>query len=163
MSVLRFLSLLILVLWIGGLAALGFVGAPTIFNVLEARDPEGGRAMAGLVFGAVLARFHRVSWILGGLLIGLLVARAALGPRPRRFGLRLWTAVAMLAMGLIAGLWIAPRIDTLRSATAGSIATLPDGDATKTEFSRLHSASTALMLATLVAGAGLVWMEMRDG
>ena len=61
MSVLRYLSLLILVLWIGGLAALGFVGASTIFSVLEARDPEGGRALAGLVFGAIFARFHHVS------------------------------------------------------------------------------------------------------
>lgn len=163
MSVLRYLSLLILVLWIGGLAALGFVGASTIFNVLEARDPEGGRALAGFVFGAIFARFHHVSWVLGGLLLGLLGARAALGPRPRRLGLRMWTAATMLAMSLIAGLWIAPRIDALRAATPGPIASLPDGDASKAEFSRLHGTSTALMIATLVAGAGLVWMEMKDG
>ena len=40
---------------------------------------------------------------------------------------------------------------------------LPDGDASKTEFGRLHGASTTLMMLTLVAGAGLVWMEMKDG
>jgi uncharacterized protein DUF4149 len=163
MSLLRYASLLILVLWIGGLATLGFIGAPAIFDVLEMRDPAGGRTLAALVFGAILARFHRFSWILGALLVGLLGVRAVLGPRPRRFGLRTWTAAAMLAMSLAAGLWIAPKIDRLRATTSGPITNLPDGDASKLEFGRLHGASTALMVLTLVAGAGLVWMEMKDG
>jgi hypothetical protein len=163
MSLLRYASLLILVVWIGGLATLGFVGAPAVFDVLEQRDPAGGRTLAALVFGAILARFHRISWVLGAALVGLLSLRAALGPRPRRFGPRAWTAAAMLAMSLAAGLWIAPRIDRLRGSTDGPIANLPDGDASKIEFVRLHGASTALMVLTLVAGAGLVWMEMKDG
>jgi hypothetical protein len=163
MSLLRYASLLILVLWIGGLATLGFVGAPAVFDVLEQRDPAGGRTLAALVFGAILARFHRISWVLGAALLGLLGLRAALGPRPRRFGLRAWTAAAMLAMSLAAGLWIAPRIDRLRGSTDGPIANLPDGDASKIEFGRLHAASTALMVLTLIAGAGLVWMELKDG
>ena len=94
MSLVRFASLLILVLWIGGLATLGFVGAPAIFDVLEARDPAAGRTLAAAVFGAVLARFHQVSWVLGALLLGVLGMRAVLGPRPRRFGLRMWTTGA---------------------------------------------------------------------
>ena len=163
MSLVRFASLLILVMWIGGLATLGFVGAPAIFDLLEARDPAAGRTLAAAVFGAILARFHRVSWVLGALLLGVLGMRAVLGPRPRRFGLRMWTTGAMLGMSLAAGLWIAPRIETLRASTSGPIASLPDGDATKIEFGRLHGASTALMLFTLAAGAGLVWLEMKDG
>ncbi|HYN09449.1 MAG TPA: DUF4149 domain-containing protein [Vicinamibacterales bacterium] len=163
MSLVRFASLLILVLWIGGLATLGFVGAPAIFDVLERHDPAAGRTVAAAVFGAILARFHRVSWVLGALLLGVLGMRAVLGPRPRRFGLRMWTAGAMLAMSLAAGLWIAPRIDAIRAAAPGPIANLPDGHATKIEFGRLHGASTALMVFTLVAGAGLVWLEMKDG
>jgi hypothetical protein len=119
--------------------------------------------LAALVFGDILARFHRLSWILGALLVGLLGLRAVLGPRPRRFGLRTWTAAAMLAMSLVAGLWIAPRIDRLRASTSGPITNLPDGDASKIEFGRLHGASTALLMLTLIAGAGLVWMEMKDG
>lgn len=160
---LRFASLLILALWIGGLATLGFVGAPAIFEALGRHDPANGRTIAAIVFGAVLSRFHRISWILGVVLLGVLGLRAALGPRPRRLGLRMWAAAAMLAMSLTAGLWIAPRIETIRATTAGPIATLPDGDTTRIEFGRLHGASTALMVLTIVVGAGLVWMEMKDG
>ena len=66
MFVLRLASLVVLAIWVGGLAALGFVAAPVIFSTLEAQDPAGGRALAGLVFGAVFRRFQHVAWVLGG-------------------------------------------------------------------------------------------------
>jgi hypothetical protein len=160
---LRFASLLILVVWIGGLATLGFLAAPAIFAVLEARDPEAGRTLAALTFGAVLSRFNRFSWILGGVLLGVLGLRAALGPRPRRLGIRMWSTGAMLAASLTVGLWIAPRIEAIRASSNGPIANLPAADPTRVEFGRLHSASTVLMVVTLLIGTGLIWMEMKDG
>ena len=162
MSLLRFASLLVLALWVGGLATLGFLAAPEIFGVLELHDPESGRALAAEVFGAVFQRFQHVAWGLGALLLAMYGTRALLGPRPRRLGLRVWTASALVAMSLAAGLVIAPRIESIRAATNGPVAGLPDGDARKTEFGRLHGLSNVLMLVTLLAGAGLMWTEMRD-
>jgi hypothetical protein len=57
---------------VGGLAVLGFVAAPMIFSALEAHDPATGRALAGLVFGAVFERFQYWAWLLGGLSMLLL-------------------------------------------------------------------------------------------
>ena len=54
MRPLRYLYVLALVLWLGGMAVAGFVVAPTTFGVLEAWDPSAGRVLAGQVFGAVL-------------------------------------------------------------------------------------------------------------
>jgi hypothetical protein len=162
MSLLRFACLLTLAVWVGGLAILGSVAAPVIFAVLEARDPAGGTALAGLLFGAIFRRFQHVSWALGGLLVLLLAVRAALGPRPRRLGVRLWTVVAMLAMSLTSAFVLAPRIDAIRTETNGALSALPDGDTRKTEFGRLHAAANVMMLATIVAGVGLMWTEMRD-
>jgi quinol-cytochrome oxidoreductase complex cytochrome b subunit len=160
--VLRFASLLALVLWVGGLAVLGGIGAPTIFAVLESHDPIAGRALAGVVFGAIFERFQYLAWALGALLLLLIGARAALGPRPRWFGLRMWTVTLMLAMSLATGLVLAPRIDAIRESVAGPVASLPSTDARQIEFGRLHGLSNVLMLVTLLGGIGLLWAEMRD-
>ncbi|MFI5178139.1 MAG: DUF4149 domain-containing protein [Vicinamibacterales bacterium] len=162
MSLLRFASVALLALWIGGLAALGVVGAPAIFDVLEAHDPVAGRTLAGAVFGAVFGRFQHVAWGIAVLVMALTGVRAALGPRPRRLGLRLWMLAGMLAISLASALVIAPRIDRLRDTTPGTIASLADTDPTKIEFDRLHGLSSGLMIVTLLAGAWLIWAELRD-
>ena len=70
---------------------------------------------------------------------------------------------SLLVLALwVGGLVIAPRIEAIRSAVNGPVAGLPDGDARKTEFGRLHGLSSALMLVTLLAGVGLMWTEMKD-
>jgi len=162
MSFLRFLSFAALAIWIGGLAVLGLVAAPAIFAALGAHDPATGRELGGIVFGAVFGRFQRVVWVIGGLLLVVLGARAALGPRPRRLGLRMWTVALMLAAGLVSSLVLAPRIEEIRASTTGAVADLPDTDPKRVTFGRLHGLSTALMLGTLVAGLGLLWAEVRD-
>jgi tellurite resistance protein TehA-like permease len=152
----------VLAVWVGGLVVLGGIAAPTLFGVLEARDPSGGTTLAAVLFGAVFRRFQQIGWMLGGALILLLIVRAALGPRPRRLAVRIWTVAAMVGMSLAGALYLAPRIDAIRSATPGLVKQLPDGDESKAEFGRLHGTSTILMLLTLAAGAGLLWLEMKD-
>ena len=66
---LRVASLVVLAIWVGGLAALGFVAAPAIFKSLEAADPSGGRVLAGLVFGSVFRNFQYVSLGLAAILL----------------------------------------------------------------------------------------------
>ena len=128
---LRFVSLVILAVWIGGLAVLGIVAAPSVFAVLEAHDPTGGRALAGLVFGAVFMRFQPVTWILGGLLIAIFAVRAALGPRPGRLAVRIWTVFVMVGISVGTTFLIIPRIDRIRNAAPGPIASLSDTDAAR--------------------------------
>ena len=158
----RFAGLLALALWIGGLATLGLVAAPALFDALTARDPTSGRELAGALFGAVFSDFQRASWIAGAALLMSLAGRAALGPRPGRFGIRMWVAAGMLAASVSSVLFVTPRIERLRSGTSGSISSLPDDDPVRLEFGRWHAVSTGLMALTLVAGAGLLWMEATD-
>jgi hypothetical protein len=99
---------------------------------------------------------------MGALLIVFLSARAMLGPRPRRFALRLAIVGLMLAMSLAGGLLIAPRVEAIRDATPGPITALPDGNATKAEFGRLHGLSNVIAILTIVAGMGLMWFEAKD-
>jgi len=159
---LRFGSLLILALWIGGLAVLGAVGAPVIFATLEHLNPVDGREMAGRVFGALLGRFLLISWALGGLLLLLLGARAALGPRPRRWGLRMWAIAFMLTLSAATDLVVVPRIEAIRDSVSGPIAALPVDDPRSVAFGRLHGLSNGLLLGALAIGLGLFWVEIRE-
>jgi len=162
-TLLRFVALATLALWVGGLAVLGGIAAPAIFDVLEARQALEGRELAGVIFGEVFARFQHASWVFGGLMLASLGARAALGPRPRHWGPRMWTVTAMVAASLAVTFVIAPRIEAIRTSVSGPVAALPDTDARRIDFGRWHGVSTGLMLATLVAGAWLLRAEMKDG
>ena len=159
MTVLRYLTVVALALWVGGLAALGGVGAPTLFSALEGRDGTAGRETAGWLFGILFDRFQQVSWVLAAVILILLGIRAALGPRPRRFGIRVWLVSLMAAMSLATSFLIAPRINAIRAEVNGPIASLPATDERKITFGRLHGLSNALMLLTVVAGLGLLWTE----
>jgi hypothetical protein len=159
---LRYLALIALALWIGGLAALGLVAAPELFDVLEARHAAGGRELAGEIFGGIFTRFQYLVWGLGGVLLASLGTRAALGPRPRRFAVRMWTVSAMLAASVATTVVIAPRIDDIRREVTGPVALLSNDDARKVTFGQLHAVSNGLMLLTMLAGVGLIWVEMRD-
>jgi hypothetical protein len=162
MTFLRYVALVALAVWVGGLVALGAVTAPELFNVLQGRDPAGGRELAGELFGGIFDRFQHVAWMLGGLLFVSLGTRAALGPRPRRFAVRMWTVLAMLLVSIATSVFITPRIDAIRRETPGTVAALTDDDPRKSTFGRLHALSNGLMLLTVLAGVGLIWVEMRD-
>jgi hypothetical protein len=162
MAVLRFLAQTILAVWVGGLAVLGGIGAPAIFRALEARDPINGRELAGVLFGEVFRSFLSASIVCGMLLIVLLAIRAALGPRPRRIGLRLWAVIGMIVLTTGTLTVLVPRMDRIRRAVPGPIGSLSPTDARRTEFGRLHALSNGLMLLTLLAGLGLVWFEAQD-
>jgi hypothetical protein len=162
MTVLRYVAIAALALWIGGLVALGAIGAPTIFSVLELRDAVHGREIAGLVFGTIFERFQYVALGLAAIVGASLGARAAIGPRPRHFKARLWTVLGLLAIGVATTFVIAPRIESIRNSVKGPVASLPDTDPQRVLFGRLHGASNGLMLLTVIAGLGLLWSEAAD-
>src|SRR5687767_9225381 len=104
MLALRYAYVLALVVWLGGMAALGAIVAPATFQVLQASAPDIGRALAGELFGQILARFHYVAYACGGIMLVSITAIAILGPRPRAFALRLAVIATMLLIALYSGL-----------------------------------------------------------
>ena len=60
MFLLRYLYVVALVLWVGGLIMAGALVAPAVFGVLQAWNETQGRVLAGQVFGDVLIR---VTWL----------------------------------------------------------------------------------------------------
>lgn len=162
MFALRFIALLTLVVWVGGLLALGTIAAPSLFDVLAITQPDGGRMLAGALFGEILRRFHMVSYAAGALLLGTLILRRVLGPAPRRFAWRAGFATVMLAASVYSGIVVAGRIAQIQASIGAAPSTLPEGDARRIEFGRLHGLSTALELVPLLGGLMLIYWEIKE-
>jgi Domain of unknown function (DUF4149) len=162
MLALRYAALLALVVWCGGLIALGAVAAPAAFDVAAARQIADGRLVAGAVVGETLRRFHQVAYLCGATLILSLVARRILGPRPRRAGIRIALAAIMLAATAYSGIAVAGRIRALQQEMRTAPSDLPATDSRRAAFGRLHATSTALLLIPVLGSLALIWWELRD-
>lgn len=161
---LRYAYVLALVVWLGGMVILGAVVAPAVFEVLQAREPEVGRLLAGAVFGAALGRFHYVAYACGAVILVTLVAMAVLGPRPASFAIRAALAGIMLGIALYSGIVVLGSVDLLQREIGANVApsSLAPGDARRIRFDQLHLLSTRLMLINVFGALVLLYWEARE-
>jgi uncharacterized membrane protein len=152
MSLLRFLMLLSLVVWIGGLIFFAFVLAPTAFQVLP------NTHLAGNVVGRALGKLHWLAIISGVvfLLSSLLYSYLTQGTA-HIFAMRHVLICLMLALTLFSQFWIIPRMDTLR-AQVSDFSTVPLTDPARVQFDALHVWSTRVEGAVLILGLVAVFM-----
>ncbi len=162
MLALRYVALLALVVWIGGLVVLGAIAAPVAFDVAAARQLAEARLVAGALFGEMLRRFTLVSYGAAIILLLTLITRRILGPRPHRFGWRTAIATAMLAASAYAGIVVASQIGRLQREIGVAPSSLPEGDQRRAEFGRLHGLSTALQLVPILGGLALIFWEIKE-
>jgi uncharacterized membrane protein len=156
MSFLRFLMLLSLVVWVGGLIFFAFVLAPTAFSVLPTTH------LAGNVVGRSLGKLHWVAIVSGivYLITSLLYSRMAQGT-VHLFAARHVLLCVMLALTLISQFGIIPRMDVLR-AQVGDFATVPLDSPTRVQFDALHVWSTRVEGAVLLLGLVVVYLTARS-
>jgi glucose dehydrogenase len=162
MLVLRYAGLVALTLWVGGLLVVGGIAAPSIFDVLAARQVANARLVAGAIFGEILRRFHVMSFACGAVLLSTLVMRGVMGPRPIMFAARVGIAFLMLAAAAYSGLIVAPRIALMQSTATVAPSSLPENDPRRVEFGRLHAISTGIQLVPLLGGLFLLFRELKD-
>lgn len=164
MLVLRYLYVLALVVWLGGMVTLGAVVAPATFQVLQSRDAESGRVLAGAVFGTALARFHYVAYACGGVILTTLVLMAVLGPRPSGFAARTTLAAVMTATAVYSGVVVLGSVDRVQQEIGAGVSpsSLPAGDERRVRFDQLHQLSTRLMTVTIAGALILLYWEARE-
>ncbi len=162
MLALRYAGLLALTVWVGGLLVLGTIGAPAIFDVLAARHVVDDRVLGGAIFGEILRRFHLLSYGCGIVLLGTLLARGVLGPRPRKFAIRLSTAFVMLAATVYSGVIVTGQIRGAQAAIGAAPSSLPESDPRRVSFGRLHATATGLQLVPILGGLILLFRELKD-
>ena len=152
MSFLRFLMLLSLVVWVGGLMFFAFVLAPTAFQVLP------NTHLAGNVVGRALGKLHWLAIVSGiiFLIASLLYDRIAQGSA-QVLAVRHVLIIVMLALTLFSQYWIIPRMDKLR-ASVSDFAAIPLSDPARVQFDALHVWSTRVEGAVLLLGLLAVYM-----
>lgn len=157
MSIVRFLMLLSLVVWVGGIIFFAFVVAPTVFHpgILPSRQ------LAGAVVSRSLGILH---WL--GLTSGLVFLVTSMTQSRVATGIAAPFAVcnllvyAMIAVTLISVFAISAPMLALRSEM-GFIDTVPQEDARRVEFNRLHIWSTRVESTVLLMGLGVIYLTAR--
>ena len=148
-ATLRFVHLLGLVVWIGGVVFFSFVTAPTLFGSLP-------RDLAGRAVSAIFPRYYLLGFIAGTLsLLSALVLGLRAGAWPRALVAELALLLLMLGLSLFAGQVVLPEAYALRLSLPGLEGT-PAHAAVKAEFDRLHRRSVLLNGTVLILGLGAV-------
>ncbi len=154
-SVARFLMMLALVIWVGGIIFFSAVVAPALFSTLP--KPE----FAAGVVGVSLTALHLIGIVCGTLILVL----TFIIPVAKIKAVRA-LVIVMVLLTAISQFVVMPQIQHFRTLVGGSIEALPATDAGRAAFNRLHQFSVTLEAATVVAGLvviAFISRELRHG
>ena len=152
-AMLRYLLLLALVLWIGGIVFFSFIASPSVFKILP-------REQAGQVVSDIFPKYHMLGYISCLVALGCLLVLRQLGTT-QAVGTAIVLLVVMGGMQVTMGTVIGPQViearDAVKAAPAG-----PDKDRLEKQFRGLHGLSMILNLVLLILGLILLyWVAIR--
>ena len=152
MSFLRYLMLLALIVWLGGLIFFAFVLAPAAFSILPSRH------LAGALVGRSLGTLHWMGIVSGLVFLAssMLYSRLTQGT-PHVLNARHVLICLMLALTLISQFGIIPRMDALR-ASIGEIDSVPPNNPARMQFDALHVWSTRVESGVFLLGLVVVYL-----
>ena len=155
MSILRFLMLLSLIVWLGGLIFFPVV-AQTAFSVLPTHQ------LAGSVVGRSLGILHWMGMISAVVFLvsSLLLSRLSAG-EAHLFAPRNVLICLMLLLTLISQFGIIPRMDAIR-ASIGEIDVAPADLPARVQFDGLHQWSTRIESAVILLGLVAAYLVARS-
>jgi hypothetical protein len=155
MQVLRFVMLLSLVVWIGGIIYFAAVVAPTVFRVLPTHH------LAGQVVSRSLTALHWMGVVSGVIFLisSMAYSRMAVG-FAHPFATRHVLVMLMIAFTLISMFVVASKMEGLR-ADMGVIDNIQLSDSRRVEFNALHRWSTRLEVGVLAMGLAVLCMTAK--
>ncbi len=151
----RFLMLLSLVAWIGGIIFFAFVVAPTLFSTLPSRE------LAGAVVQRSLTVLHWIG-IVSALVFLLASTLDALNTPGVQHGMSRNILITIaLGLTLLLQFGITGKMERLHREM-GVIDVVPATDPLRVEFNRLHTASTGLEGGVLLLGLTTLILVARE-
>jgi hypothetical protein len=137
---------IVLVLWIGGIWATGYLVAPSLFGALP-----GDKQLAGNLAGVMFERMAWVGMVAGSYLLLHRLVRHGTGALKAAF---FWLVATMLVLTLIGQYGVTPILQSLKDQ-ALPLAVMESVFADR--FRTWHGVSSILSLITSLLGAALVW------
>lgn len=147
MAYVKYIHLLTLCVWVGGMVFFSFIGAPAIFKHLT-------RDMAGTVVGAIFPKYWMMGYVCSLLLLGTLfyIAKGNVSAFKAQFGI---LAVAV-ALSFVSGMVIGAKARGIKAQMNAE----QDGVKRETlhkEFGRMHGVSAIMNVATIFLMVGYAW------
>ena len=150
-TLLRFVILLSLIVWLGGIIFFSFVVAPDVFGILT--PLPGGRHLAGDIVNRTLTTLQ---WI--GLGCGVVFLAASTALLKKLHSVRnVFVAAMMVLTGLLLFV-VTPKMDRLRASAPD----LEKIQAAQTEFMRLHEIFVTAEGGVLLCGFVVVGLEVKN-
>jgi uncharacterized membrane protein len=155
-NLLRFLYLLSLVVWVGGIIFFSFVGAPSTFQAVPTD-------VAGKVVSKIFPRYYLLGHMAGLIALASGVGLAGLrGDVSFRRLLPTILIALMLAIGLYADRGVRTQIDGVRAATAAAAPSGAPDASLKARFDRLHRLSVVLNGVVLCLGLAVLFITATE-
>lgn len=155
----RFLELLALGLWLGGMVFFAFIFAPAAFAALPTRE------QAGNLVGLLLPRLYLLGTLCAAAyLVGLLWEQRLTGAGLRSLLLPVALVVVALLIILYSHYGLGERLAALRAemtSTFGSVDATPRDHALRVAFGRLHGLSTLLLLTVQILVLALMFLIVK--
>jgi uncharacterized membrane protein len=148
----RFMMILSLVVWIGGIVFFSFIVAPVVFSLLPAQE------VAGRIVARSLGTLHVL-----GLTCGITFLASTFLVQLRRTNALRAAILSMILLTALSHFGVTPQMEKVREAVGGSIQALPHQDAGRAAFDRLHKISVVLECLVLLAGIGAVGILATEG
>jgi len=157
-GLLRFMQLLSMSIWVGGLAFFAFVLAPTAFAVLPSIHE------AGLMVGSALKVFDTVELVCGAVFLAttaLMFRRAPMRIRGRYELEFLLAAVMIVATGYLT--WnVIPAMDQDQRQAGGDVNAVEPTNPARIHFDKLHVRSERVAGTVLLLGLGVLFLMSRE-
>jgi hypothetical protein len=138
---------ILLTLWIGGMWAVGYIVAPTLFAMLA------DRTLAGSVAGQLFSVMSYIGMLVAVILLSGQCYRARAAWRKNW---RFWVLLAMLLIIVNGEFYLQPLMAELKQAG------LREGSEIARQFGQLHGVASVLFVINSLLGLGLVVFGLQS-
>lgn len=148
MTIVKFIYLMSLVVWVGGIIFFSFFGAPSIFKILD-------RQLAGDVVGDIFPKYWLIGYICTPIALGTLIYLAKAGATGT--GIRIILLSIMLVTVLYSGLGIASKAKKIKTEMRAT-EDVAQKEILRKSFGKIHGISMMLNMSMLLMGIAVIFL-----